>query len=82
MMDTSDLLLILKQSYILPHWGAASQILSSPHHLIYIPSFELIISHELGSFGRIAKLLGLLIVEFNTQKRGRILLASTNETNY
>lgn len=86
MKDTSDLLLsIQKQNYIILHWVIATQILSSPHqdsNSIYIPSFELIILHELSSFVCHNTLLRLLIVEFNTQRSRCIFLASTNETNY
>lgn len=86
MKDTSDLLLsIQKQNYIILHWVIATQILSSPHqdsNSIYIPSFELIILHELSSFVCHNILLRILIVEFNTQRSRCIFLASTNETNY
>lgn len=62
-----------------------SQILYWQHqdsNSIYIPSFELIILHELCSFVCHYILLILLTVELNTQRSRCILLAFLNEKNY
>lgn len=81
--DPSNLLLIWKKHCALLNQAT---IRFCPCNIktnsIYIPSFELIILHELCSFVCHNILLRFLTVELNTQRGRCILLAFLNETSY